>query len=71
MKVVREYTLLMPAQLAQLELRSHGIDAVILDEHMATLTPFFAMDGGIRLAVADEDYSESIKLLENATSSEG
>ena len=55
----------MPAQLAQLELRSHGIDCVILDEHMATLTPFFAMDGGIRLAVADEDLSESTKLLDN------
>ena len=65
MKVVREYTLLISAQLAQLELLSHGIDCVILDEHMATLTPFFAMAGGIRLAVTDEDYSQSVELLEN------
>lgn len=65
MKVVREYTLLISAQLAQLELRSHGIDCVILDEHMASLAPFFALDGGIRLAVSDEDYSQSVELLEN------
>ena len=63
MKVVRDYSLLIPAQLAQLELRSHGIEATILDENMATVTPFFAMDGGIRLAVADEDLAEATDIL--------
>lgn len=65
MKVVRQYTLLLPAQLAQLELRRHGIEAVIMDEHMATLTPFFAMDGGIRLAVADDDADEATSILDS------
>ena len=69
MKVVREYTLLVPAQLAQLELRSHGIEAVILDEHMANLAPFFAVDGGIRLAVADEDVADAEALLRDVSAS--
>ncbi|MFK7911838.1 MAG: DUF2007 domain-containing protein [Akkermansiaceae bacterium] len=69
MKVVRTYSLLMPAQLAQLELRSHGIESVILDEHVAMLTPF-AMDGGIRLAVSEESLPEAQSILENASVSE-
>lgn len=70
MEVLRKYTLLLPAQLAQLELRSHGIEAVILDEHMATTAPFFAMDSGIRLAVAERDLAEATVILNHESSHE-
>lgn len=63
MVVVREYSLLLPAQLAKLELASHGIESVILDEALASLAPCFTM-GRIRLAVAEDDEQEAGELLD-------
>ena len=62
MVILRKYTLLLPAQLAKLELASYGIEAVILDEAVGSLAPCFTM-GSIRLAVADEDEEEANSLL--------
>ncbi|BDS05113.1 hypothetical protein NT6N_01530 [Oceaniferula spumae] len=64
LKVVRKFSLLLPAQLAQLELRSYGIRAEILDEGSASVLPFDAMIYGIRLTVADADYEEASRLLD-------
>lgn len=64
MVVVREYSLLIQAQLASIELGRHGIEAVILDENMAVTAPFFAMDGGIRLAVLDEHQEQAEQILD-------
>lgn len=61
--VVREFALLLRAQLAQMELGRHGIESHILDEHMASTAPFFAMDGGIRLAVGSDDQLEADRIL--------
>ena len=36
MVVIRKYALLLPAQLAKMELGRHGIESVILDDHIAT-----------------------------------
>lgn len=63
MVVVRKYSLLLPAQLAKLELASHGIESVILDEALASLAPCFTM-GGIRLAVAEDDKQEAREILD-------
>ena len=63
MQIVRTYSLLIPAQLAQLELRSYGIEAEILDEGLAVNAPHFAMADGIRLAVADEDLERAKEIL--------
>jgi len=57
---------LIPAQLAQLELGSYGVDAIILDESLAVTAPQFAMSDGIRLAVADEDFQLASEILESA-----
>ena len=62
MVILRKYALLMPAQLAKLELASHGIESVIMDEALGSLAPCFAM-GEIRLAVADEDEKEADAIL--------
>ena len=64
MVVVREYSLLMQAQLARMELGRHGIEAEIIDENMAATAPFFAMDGGIRLAVVEGQESEATEILD-------
>ena len=66
MQIVRTYSLLIPAQLAQLELRSYGIEAEILDEGLAVNAPHFAMADGIRLAVADEDLKRAKEILVNS-----
>lgn len=66
MKVIRKYSLLIPAQLAQLELGSYGVESEILDEGVAVNAPHFAMVSGIRLAVADEDVAQAEKILEAA-----
>ena len=63
MVILRKYTLLLPAQLAKMELGSYGIESTILDEGMGSNAPCFAMDSGIRLAVADEDESEAESVL--------
>lgn len=63
MQVVRTYSLLIPAQLAQLELGSYGIESEILDEGLAVNAPHFAMADGIRLAVADEDLERAKEVL--------
>lgn len=63
MVVLRKYSLLLPAQLAKLELASHGIESVILDEALASLAPCFTM-GEIRLAVAEEDEHEAGAILD-------
>lgn len=71
MKTIRKYSLLVPAQLAQLELGSHGVEAWILDEGVAAHAPHFAMTSGIRLAVADEDIELAESILEAAQSARG
>ena len=53
----------MPAQLAKLELGSHGIESTILDEVMGTFAPHLTMSAGIRLAVADEDEEQAEAIL--------
>lgn len=64
LKVVQKYSLLLPAQLAQLELRSYGINAEIIDEGVASTLPFDAMIYGIRLAVDDTNHAEATRLLD-------
>lgn len=64
MVILRKYTLLLPAQLAKLELASYGIEAVILDEALGSLAPCFTMGSGIRLAAADEDQKQAELILE-------
>ena len=64
MKIVGRYNFLVPAQLAQLELRSHGIEAEILDENLATLAPHLLMAESIRIAVVDEDEEEAKLILD-------
>ncbi|MBT8044226.1 MAG: DUF2007 domain-containing protein [Verrucomicrobiae bacterium] len=68
MVVIRKYSLLLPAQLAKLELGSQGIDSVILDESIGSLAPCFTMGSGIRLAVAEEDEDRADVLLKNMKS---
>ena len=63
MKVIRTYSLLITAQLGQLELGSYGIESEILDEGLAVNAPHFAMADGIRLAVADEDLLRAKEIL--------
>ena len=63
MKVIRTYSLLITAQLGQLELGSYGIQSEILDEGLAVNAPHFAMADGIRLAVADEDLLRAEEIL--------
>ena len=63
MKVIQTYSLLVTAQLAQLELGSYGIKAEILDESLAVTAPNFAMSDGIRLAVLDEDEDQAKAIL--------
>jgi len=70
MKILRTYSLLIPAQLAQLELGSYGIRAEILDECLAVTAPQFAMSDGIRLAVMDGDFQEALEIL-NAAEEKG
>lgn len=66
MKVIRTYSMLVPAQLAQLELGSYGIRAEILDEGVALNTPHFAMVSGIRLAVDALDEEKAVEILDAA-----
>jgi len=61
--ILRQYTLLIKAQLARLELASNGIDSVILDEALGSTAPYLIMDSGIRLAVADEDEQRADEIL--------
>jgi hypothetical protein len=61
--VLRKYTLLMPAELARLELASHGIESVILDEALGSLAPYLFLCSGIRLAVAEEDEQAAERVL--------
>lgn len=63
MIVIKKYLMLMPAQLAKLELGSHGIESTILDEVMGTFAPHLTMSAGIRLAVADEDEEQAEAIL--------
>lgn len=63
MIVLRKYSLLIPAQLAKLELASHGIEAVILDEALGSMGLHLVMDSGIRLAVAEEDQHQADAIL--------
>lgn len=64
LKVVQKYSLLLPAQLAQLELRSYGINAEIIDEGVASTLPFDAMIYGIRLAVHEHEHAEASRILD-------
>lgn len=63
MVILQKYSLLIPAQLAKLELASHGIESVILDEALASLAPCFTM-GEIRLAVDEDDEREARAVLD-------
>lgn len=63
MQVVRTYSSLTEAQMAQLDLEAAGIQADILDEATATLAPHLAFASGIRLAVADGDFEQARELL--------
>lgn len=63
MIILRKYSLLIPAQLAKLELASHGIESVILDEALGSMGLHLVMDSGIRLAVAEEDEQEADTIL--------
>ena len=64
MIVIKKYLMLMPAQLAKLELGSHGIESTILDEVMGTFAPHLTMSAGIRLAVADDDEEQAEAILD-------
>lgn len=63
MVVLRKYALLLPAQLAKMELGSYGIESVILDEAVGSVAACFTMGSGVRLAVADEDEQRADAIL--------
>lgn len=63
MVILRKYALLLPAQLAKLELESHGVESQILDEALGSLAPTLFMASGIRLAVAEGDEQEAEGIL--------
>ncbi|MEJ6570685.1 MAG: hypothetical protein QNL01_14665 [Akkermansiaceae bacterium] len=63
MVIIRKYALLLPAQLAKMELGSYGIESTILDEGVGANAPHFAVFSGIRLAIADQDEHEADTIL--------
>lgn len=64
MEILRTFSSLIPAQLAQARLRSAGIEAVIPEEASAT-AGYSAVVGGVRLQVhADEKASAEAILRE-------
>jgi len=61
---IKKYSMLMSAQLAKMELGSHGIDAIILDEAVGSLAPYLTMSSGVRLSIADEDEQQAELILD-------
>ena len=64
MKIARTYSLLPEAQVAVSLLSSRGIDAYIMDDNLASISPGVTSAAGIRVGVAEGDYSEAIKILD-------
>ena len=61
---VEVYETAATARLAQGRLEAAGIDAVLIDEHSATMIPIYsAALGGIKLQVREEDEQEALEVL--------
>lgn len=70
MKLLRKYTNSFNAYLDKTLLESYGIQSVILNENQNIITGAINTDLiGIRLMVNEEDYSQSLKILETSSSS--
>ena len=70
MKVVKRYENGFSANLAKGMLENNGINAWVLNPNQAFITGVTNGLMGIELAVADEDYSAALKLLEASSSAE-
>lgn len=70
MKLLRKYTNSFNAYLDKTLLESYGIQSVILNENQNIITGAINTDLiGIRLMVNEEDYIQSLKILEASSSS--
>jgi len=63
MTVVKRCASLEDAYMIKNLLEIDGVEADILDEAIATLTPYMVMNSGIRVTVADEDAAAAREIL--------
>lgn len=63
MTVIRSYSSSEDAHLARMHLGNEGIEAHVIDEATASVTPHIAFASGVRLMVADEDVARARDIL--------
>src|SRR5262245_40849919 len=62
---VRRYARIIDAQMARARLEAHGIEAILPDEHYATIDPLLVgAIGNVRLQVRHADLKEALTILD-------